>query len=221
MSSEPLRIRLRFPKIGDRVRFAISYAGAWRPLGWLRVARDGSVYLGLLLGRPAVAKFAAGPVSREIIVRDDDFKDVPVPPSSRLSFKASGEIHLGDKVLQGRSLASLSGPRMLCLIRFAHPSCYRPPSKKKPNEYDVSIADYTVDETKPMYGCLILAPLPSEVSTLPGKLPNMESAATFALGYRGLSCGLDLIVQVIVGHGPSGPWPAFPSAVATSSTAPK
>jgi len=36
------------PNVGDRVRVAIQYNEVWRPLAWLRVGKDGSIYLGLL-----------------------------------------------------------------------------------------------------------------------------------------------------------------------------
>ena len=51
-------------KVGDRVRFAIHCAEAWRLLGWVRVGRDGSIYLGLLTGRPCVAKYVGKPAGR-------------------------------------------------------------------------------------------------------------------------------------------------------------
>jgi len=212
------RIRIQFPRIGDRVRFAIWHADTWRPLGWVRVAKDGSVYLGLLLGRPSVAKFVSGPSGKEVHVSEKDFKDVPIPKSSRISFKASGEIHiLGDKVVYGKPLASLAQPRQVCLMRFAHPSRYQSALKKNPNDYDMNVAGYAIVEHKPMYGALILAPFARDC-TLPAKLPSMEAAATFALGYRGLTSGLDLIVQVILGHGPAGTWPGLPGVFLTART---
>ena len=92
------------PNIGDRIRFAISYNGLWRPLGWLRAGRDGSIYLGLLLGSPSVARYVVKKAKKATTIKYDEGKVVSgaaAPKSSRVSFKASGEIHLGDEVLHG------------------------------------------------------------------------------------------------------------------------
>ena len=46
----------QLPKIDQRIRFVIEYEGAWRPLGWIRAGKDGSIYVGSLIGRPDIRK---------------------------------------------------------------------------------------------------------------------------------------------------------------------
>ena len=75
-------MQIQFPKIGERVRFAIWYADAWRPLGWVRVGKDGSIYLGLLLGHPSMAKAVSLPAAKQVKVKYQDLEEVPVPKSS-------------------------------------------------------------------------------------------------------------------------------------------
>jgi hypothetical protein len=210
-------IRLGFPKVGDRVRFAIRYADAWRPVGWVRVGKDGSIYLGLLIGRPSIAKMVSQPAAKQVKVRYHALQSTTVPGSSRVSFKVSGEIHLGDAVLSGTALSSVARARQLCLMNFAHPARYRASAKRNPNDLDINVAGYAPVDDRPMYGALIVAPL-NESSSLPAKLPNMKAAGTFANGFRGLTRAPDMIVQVILGHGPEGPWPEMPGvAVAAKS----
>ena len=134
------------PNVGDRVRVAIQYNEVWRPLAWLRVGKDGSIYLGLLTGRPSVAHYVGKPGSKTVHIKYEEARELPdVPSSSRVSFKASGEIHLAEKVLRGTPLDSLQKPRQLCLMMFVHPSRYIEPSTKNPKDY----------ETKPPF-CIIL-----------------------------------------------------------------
>jgi hypothetical protein len=94
-------------------------------------------------------------------------------------------------------------------MNFPHPSRYRVPAKRNPNDLDIEIAGYAPADDKPMYGALIVAPL-NESLSLPAKLPNMEAAATFANGFRGLTRAPDMGVQIILGHGPVGSWPDLP-----------
>jgi hypothetical protein len=146
--------QIRFPAIGDRVRVAIRYAHGWRALLWLRAGTDGSIYTGLLLNTPTVARrVSAAPSEGRATIRYEDAEDIPeseLPSSSRVSFKADGQIHLGNDVLRGRPLIGLVRPMQLCHVRFTHPSRYREPAKKKANDYDVGIAGYPVDEGRPM-----------------------------------------------------------------------
>jgi hypothetical protein len=208
-------MQIQLPKTSDRVRFAIWHADAWRPLGWVRVDTEGNVYLGLLLGRPSMAKAVSLPSAKLVKVEYQDLKEVSVPKSSRVSFKVSGEIHLGDAVLPGKPLYPFARARQLCLMNFAHPSRYRAPVKRNLNDLDVGIMGYTPVDNKPMYGALIIAPLKNSLS-LPAKLPKMETAITFAIGYRNLTHAPDIVVQVILGHGPIGYWPELPGVYVVS-----
>ena len=75
-------MQIQFPKIDERVRIAIWYADTWRPLGWVRVGKDGSIYLGLLLGHPSMAKAVSLPAAKQVKVKYQDLEEIPVPKSS-------------------------------------------------------------------------------------------------------------------------------------------
>ena len=203
---------IQLPKIGDRVRFAIWHANAWRPLGWLRVGKDCSIYFGLLSGTPSVAKETVLPSAKQVQFRYQEFKEVPPPKSSRVSFKVSGEIHLGDSVRHGAPFSDLNEGRQLCTMIFAHPSRYRPPKKTNRYDFDVNIVGYAPVDDRPMWGGLFVAPF-TDSPRLGEKPPSMETAVSFAVGYRGLTCAPDLVVQIVFGHGATGPWPALPCVV--------
>ena len=105
---------------------------------------------------------------------------------------------------------SLARARQLCLMHVAHPSRYRAPEKRSPNDFDLGLTGYAPVDNKPMYGTLIVVPLQNSLS-LPAKLSNMEAGVTIAMGYRHLTPAPALVVQIILGYGPTGPWSELPS----------
>jgi hypothetical protein len=126
------------PAIGNRIRLAIQYEYRWRPLIWIRLGRDGSIYAGLLMDRPGLA--IEGETSADRGFRVDyrigqTLGGAAVPSSSRVSFKASGEVHLGNRTVQGYALEHLQRPTQLCLVVFTHPSRYREPRASAANDY--------------------------------------------------------------------------------------
>jgi hypothetical protein len=134
-----------------------------------------------------------------------------LPPSSRVSFKASGEIHLGNKVLEGHRLEGLSSPLQLCVATFVHPSRYRPPAKKNQNDYDIGIAGYPLDVGRPMYGAIFVSPWPIDGALNRIRVRNMNFQCDMFLGFRNLGRTPDLAVQIAIGHGPGGQWPDLPA----------
>jgi hypothetical protein len=216
---------INIPNIGQRIRVALHYAGVWRPLVWLRVGSDGSVYIGLLVsaatyGR-ALSKEVAG--RRSVTIQEGQGQTLPLAAlrkGSRISFKASGEIHLAAKVIQGTSLERLAGPTQLCVVRFAHPVRYRPPKKKLGNDYDVGIAGYGVDDTRPMVGILMVTPwasgAPMPIFPRPTYAPaEWIERGALLFGFRGLRRTPDIGLKLSFGDFPRGSWPEYP-AIAVS-----
>jgi hypothetical protein len=163
------------PKIGDRLRIHLAHAGAQRPIFWMRVARDGDIYLGLSLGRPTYCRFqhthAKGPV---VTIKSDEMQELTgddVPSSSRISFHPDGRINLGHLIGYGLPLENLRDPRQLCLMRFTHPARSNPPPRKAPNDYDVSIVGFPLDDRRPLYGAVFVEPLP-QTGTVPQRRLN-------------------------------------------------
>lgn len=199
------------PEIGQRIAFAIHYDGAWRPLGWIRAGKDGSIYVGMLMGRPVSGKAIDQPGEKLTRIEYSELKDLSqLPKSSRLSFHPSGEVHIGDKVVTGLvPIEKLHKPLQLCTMTFAHPSMYKPPDNKSVDDFDLRIVGYRVDHDRPMYGAIIVAPW-TDRAELPAKLPNMSEFVGAAIGLRGFTRTPDLLIAVVLGHGPTGPWPETP-----------
>jgi hypothetical protein len=199
------------PEIGKRIRFSIEYDSIWRPLGWVRAGKDGSIYVGSLTRKPTSTQEVEKPAERLVTINYRELRDLSkLPTSSRLSFHPSGEVHIGEKIVRGLvPLGKLHKPLQLCIMTFAHPRMYRPLSAKNTNDFDLRIADYRVDEERPTYGAIIVAPWTPQVQ-LPAKLPNMTTFVGAAIGLRGFTKTSDLLIGIVLGHGPKGPWPVAP-----------
>jgi len=205
------------PKIGDRIRVGINHGGAWRPLFWMRVARDGDIYFGMLVGRPTYYGFqltqAKGPV---VPIKHDETEQLTgdnLPSSSRISFHPDGRINFGHLVGYGPPLENLRDPRQLCLMRFSHPARYNPPPGKASNDYDVAIAGFPVDDSKPMYGALIVEQWFRSGTVPKRKLNSMTAWQRVVFPFAGLKRTPDLALQFVIGHGIEGPWPEHPDVV--------
>ena len=207
----------KYPEIGQRVRIAIRRGNTWIPICWIRAGSDGSVYFGVLFGRPnAGGALQKQTTSNEARINYDEiemYEADDIPSSSRVSFKASGEVHVGAKILQGWPLESLSQTIQLCLFHQAHPDNIPVSEKKNPTDYDIGIEGYEFQEDRPTYGSLFVLPWTDGRPVAPIRLKNMEESVTVGLGLRGFSRTPDLFLQVVIGHGPKGPWPKMPGVV--------
>jgi hypothetical protein len=210
------------PRTGQRVRFALWHDDEWRPLLWLRVGSDGSVYLGTLFGRPSqglrVSKQAAG--KKPVSFKDAEgvpFTGIDLLKSSRISFKASGEIHFGGDVLDGPSLTGLSDRRQLCLARFPHPTGSPAASTRNANDYDVGIADYPIESDFPLYASVYVSPW-AGVPPKPVAPPRMTVWSNMWFAFEKLKRTQDLVIQVAIGHGIRGVWPKVPGVVVAGNS---
>jgi hypothetical protein len=94
-------------------------------------------------------------------------------------------------------------------MMFAHPSQYALPNKKGRNDFDLPLPPLEINEASPLYGAVIVAPFTDQPTVVP-KLPRMTRSTGVAVGLRGFERTPDLLVQVVIGYGPQGPWPAQP-----------
>jgi hypothetical protein len=203
-SGQPKEIHT--PEIGDRIRVAMYYDGLWRPLVWIRVGGDGSIYTGVLVGSATegriISKPAQNPSTEIRFTEGNPLSTEDFPKGSRVSFKASGVIHIpGERDLSGPCLETLSNTTQLCLYMFIHPRNYSPPSKKLPRDYDVGIQDYPVDESRPMHGALYVGPWVPKSPLVLVKQTKMDVQISMAFGFRDLRKTPNLLLQIVFGHG--------------------
>jgi hypothetical protein len=135
-----------------------------------------------------------------------------------VSFKASGEIHLGNRILKGHRLEGLSRPLQLCIASFVHPARYRPPAKMSQTDYDIGIAGYPFDVARPMYGAVFVTPWPIDGTLNRIRVKNMTFQSDILLGFRNLGRTPALALQIAIGHGRQGQWPSFPAIAILART---
>jgi hypothetical protein len=140
------------------------------------------------------------------------FTGVDLPKSSRISFKASGEIHIAEDIVAGPPLSALNERRQLCLVRFPHPAGSPPPTKASPNDYDIGMADYPLEDEFPVYGSLYVSPwtgVPPEAIAP----PRMTVWSNIWFAVEHLARTPDLVIQLAIGHGIPGAWPELAGVV--------
>ena len=118
------------PSVNDRIRIAVRYENAWRPIFWLMVKKDGSIYLGPRYTDVSVLRKGTKDVSgSSLSVRYEEGQDVTDPElrkSPKISFHASGRINVGGDRLLRDSLRAIVEQQELCRALFQHPSHYAP-----------------------------------------------------------------------------------------------
>jgi len=115
------------PTVGDRIRVVVRYENAWRPIFWLMVGKDGSIYLGHRYTEISVLRKGTKEVrNSSVSIRYEEGQDVSpeLRKNPKVSFHASGRINaVGDRLLSG-SLRTITEQQELCRALFLHPSHY-------------------------------------------------------------------------------------------------
>jgi hypothetical protein len=196
------------PDPGDRIRILVEYGQAWRPIFWFQLARDGSVYLG-----PRYTEITELRQGNAVPLEDSQFRvsyadgaaitDPEVRKKAKLSLHASGVINTPAGRFARSSLRSLSDQQLLCLALFQHPSAFAIIDMAAVKNRDVCLR-YPIDEARPLWCHLYVSPKEKTRVVTP-------TSTVFQLNplfeYSGLEGVPDLVLQLVLGHGPEGPWP--------------
>jgi hypothetical protein len=191
-----------------RTRILLEYRGAWRPLLWVEFAQDGSVYLGPRLTEITVARHGSVPINRQgnttiDVTRAKDIADRAKVRGGRLSFHASGVVHMGEKRIFRAPLEELRGDsrqNLLCAIVVQHPSTYGAVTDFR--KRDIRLP-YPIDERRPMFGIVYIAEQGTE-TVFPQKGATRQADLIFHC--NGLSRAPDLALHVVLAHGIEGDW---------------
>lgn len=201
----PHALALFTPSPGDRLRLLVNYKGFWRGLLWVKVARDGSIYLAPRITNVLSVKSGTKmPVDGSVTINYDEgdsVVDTETLRNPKVSFHASGLIRIGGERLLGPSLRSLDSDRMLCQILFEHPSKRKPFEKLE--KRDICL-EYPIDEERPLICGVFVAP---SKGFNPAVVENATHCAIAGLLYQGLTDVPDLMLQLALWHGPLGDWP--------------
>lgn len=206
------------PGYGDQIRVLIEYAGLLRPILWIEFEKDGSLYLGPR--KTTVSEMGHGVAHRiddeHVHVSYSDIAEIAgtnLIKKAKLSFHASGIVNAPMGRYIRSPLHALNDQELLCVAVFEHPKQFEPVSVDKVRKRDVCLR-YPVDETRPLWACLYIAPLQKVA-------PVIHSSATHQITlmfmYPSDSTKAVHTLQLALCHGPEGPWPPYTFLVFAAS----
>jgi hypothetical protein len=185
--------------IKKRVRVLIDYDGTARPVFWLEVGPDGSVYFGpCRVPESAISGTRRVPGDGVVHCKFADVDELIKPERLHVSFHASGVINVGG-FRSGRSeLRKLKVPHQLCVFALKHPSKYPPARRARKTDF---IVKYPLDEGWPIHGELFFSPVDTAIG-----LEDAVHQTQLIFEVRGLDAPVWL--EFVMGHGgTTGTWP--------------
>jgi hypothetical protein len=210
MTTQPVECAIYNPNFGDRVRILIEYGGAWRPIFWIEIEKDGSIYLGPRKIEVTELRHGAyslnGAQVRVLYSDGTEITDPDVRKRAKLSFHASGVINapMGRRARR-TPLRTLESQELLCVALFQHPSQFDAISQDTVRKRDVCLR-YPVDEHSPFYARLFVAP---SKKVMPVIQNSVAHQLMLMFEYPSTPEITALTLQMALCHGPQGPWPPY------------
>lgn len=197
------------PEPGDRIRVLLKYGGEWRPVFWFAVGGDGSVYLGPRFANISVLRKGSKEIKQgQLTINYEEGQDVSKPDllkNPKVSFHGSGTIIAADERFFRDPLRSLKQQQLLCGTVFMNLGRYAPVHPSRIGKRDICLR-YPVDKERPLYGFMYVAPV-TEARLV--RQPSATYQVNLLLSYSGLQRMPDTVVQLVLAHGPTGPWPPY------------
>jgi hypothetical protein len=191
---------------GDRVRVLVEYGNAWRPIFWVMVRRDGSVYLAPRYKKIGTMRVGSARITDgKVYVKYADGRPVSTPEllkAPKVSFHASGVVHAGDARSFRASLRGIDRPQLLCKVVFQHPSAFAPELEIRPRDI---LLRYPISEARPVVGEIHVAPEGDPLEIRP--LAGAGHQVNLILTYSSLQDTPNMAVRLRFWDGPTGPWP--------------
>lgn len=212
MSTKFIECATYNPDLGDRVRIAIEYAGSWRPIYWIELAKDGSIYMGPRTRKTRKLLHGTCKVNngqfRMLYSNCIEVTDPEVRKKHKLSFHGSGIVNTSLFRTKRASLRTLDAQELLCVVLFRHPSKFAaiPDAVRK---RDVCLR-YPVDEQSPFYAAIYVAPRDKVVPVFNDQLAYQLTMMFEYPSAPGLTA---LTLQMILGHGVQGTWPPYTTTI--------
>ena len=184
----------------------INYNNTFRTIFWFQIKKDGSLYLAPRYQKITTAKIGSKlQTDDKIRINYDDqtytsISDPAKIKGSHVSRHASGIINAGNKRSFSRSFRTISEQNLEFIISFGHPESYGVITK--PKERDCCL-NYLIDENCPLTAQFFVSP---KEKTKIVNIPNAKNQLNLLFKYSNLDIP-DIVCQLILNHGPSGPWP--------------
>lgn len=197
-----------------KVRVLLGEEDVLRPVFWIKLAKDASVYLSvryenvLTAGEGEALTDSTGKTT----IRYSELGRSPISSlkGGRASFHGSGVVNLGDRRLRRPPLRDLSRQEVLCYILFERIDRFPIVADRRKRDIRLS---YTMDPDRPLFARVFAAPL-GQAHIVPARDMTRQTHLVFDCAAANLS------VRVEIGQGSSGIWPPA-SYIAVRASAPE
>ena len=195
---------------GDRIRIVIDTGDELSPVYWLCLKADGSVYTGPRLIK--VSEHLHG-VARQneggdYVVTAEDGQPVTDPDvlgDVNTSFHGSGVVNSPSVRVFRDPIRDLRDQQWPCFVGFQPFDRYEVISRDKVRPRDVCLR-YPVNDNCPVMGYVFVAP---KGQARPVNITNALYQINLMFEYKVGNEIDDMVVQVVLFHGPTGPWPSY------------
>jgi len=209
MITEPIECAIYTPDHGDRLRISVEYEGTWRPIFWIELAKDGSVYLSPRKNKIKElrhGKYALNDEQIRVLYSGGtEITDYEALKKAKLSFHGSGVINAPMGRMKRTPLRSIEGQELLCVVLFEYPSKFDSISQGAVRKRDVCLR-YPVDEQSPLCAYVYVAP---RERVVPAIHRSEAHQLTLMFQYSSTPEIEALTIQMVLCHGQQGSWPPF------------
>jgi hypothetical protein len=208
-SNKLLEVARYEPKAGDRIRILINYEKHWRPVFWVQVSKDGSVYLGPRMEKVKQIKKGSKIIKNKITSinynEGIEINDLNKSDLTKVSFHASGIVHTVDEKLFRKSLRRLKKQEELCHLLFLHPSHFATIKQSEIKKRDICL-NYPINQECPLAASLYVSPL-NNCKTV--KIIDANYQINLMLNFSGVNDLSNLLLQIVLYHKIPSVWPPF------------
>jgi len=196
------------PKHGDRVRVLLEYQESMRAVIWFELSQDGSVYLGPR--KVGLSELRHGVARRlddgQLFISSADGEPIVDPEalkSAKLSFHGSGVVNAAMGRMIREPIREIRDQQLMCFMVLQHPTQFASIAKTSIRKTDVCLR-FPIAEDRPLWAYFYVAP---RQKTSPAQLEDAAHQVALLFEYDGLANLQPLTLQVLLWHGPTGPWP--------------
>ena len=198
------------PNPNDRVRILLEYKGAWKALFWIKLAKDGSVYLGPRITNPKTIKSGKSVSDSKGNIRinysdGQEIRDFSKANKTKISFHASGVINSFKERQIRSSLRDIQKQEQLCSVFFQHPERFDTISVENLQKRDICLK-YPIEENYPIFMHIFIVPICNF------KIADMGTdihQVNLVLQYRDISPIGEIAVQLSLFAPSKGSWPPY------------
>jgi len=198
------------PNPDDRIRILVEHKGVWKALFWIKVSKDGSIYLSPRYTNPKILKTGKSVPNDNGLINIKysegvKIKDLSQANKAKMSFHASGIINFLNMRTKRNTLRNLAEQEQLCTMFFQYPGKFDTIPTENLKKRDICLR-YPIEEDYPIFMHVFVAPTPKF------QLVDMgveKHQVNLVLQYNNIENIGDFTVQLSIFAPAKGEWPPY------------